>query len=154
MEPETANTTQLPSPFWLSNLHVTSRQFSTNTSRGPWNDCSGLLQQHQPPPLSRAHLEGSCHLWSWVVCPPSEQKIYSAWRGWIWPSLATSLQTSPGDTTLEHIPSTVQDSWSPSLHAVSKTLDMASISPSSQSQAPPRPIQLTCLISCFDCRGR
>ena len=78
IESETASTTQVPPPSWPPNLCRTSLQFSTYTSRGPWNSCSRHLLQSQQPPLSIACLEGSCCLWSWVLCFPLEQKIHSA----------------------------------------------------------------------------
>ena len=45
----------------------------------------------------------------------------------------TSSQASPAKVMLQHIPSTVWVSHSPSPHAMSKTLDVASISPCPQS---------------------
>ena len=51
--------------------------------------------------------------------------------------IATSWQASLGEVMPQHIPSTVQVSHSPSLHAMSKTLDVASISPV-HSLGPPR----------------
>ena len=86
-EPEATNTTLAP-PLFLTikppcditvafNLHL----------QGPWNSCSRLPLQPQPPSHSIACLEGSNHLQPWGLHPPPEQKIHSAWRGWTQPSL-------------------------------------------------------------------
>ena len=53
-------------------------------------------------------------------------------------AMATCPQASLGDAILEHTPNTILVSQSPSPHAASKTPDMASISPSAQSQFPSR----------------
>ena len=63
--------------------------------------------------------------------------------------MATSSQTSPGEVTPDHIPITIQISYSPSLPAMLKTLDAASISPSPQFE-PPRADPMRC----FNCKGR
>ena len=81
MGSETTSPTQVPPLLQPSNLHGTSPQFSTYTSRGLWNDCSGHLLQSQPLLLSIACPEESCHLQPWVLHPPLERKIHSAWRG-------------------------------------------------------------------------
>ena len=51
--------------------------------------------------------------------------------------MATSSQVSPAEVMLDHIPSTIWVSHSPSLHAVLKTLDVTSISPCPQSLSSP-----------------
>ena len=68
--------------------------------------------------------------------------------------MATSSQASLGEVMLEHIANIVQVGHSPSLPTILKTPDVASISPSPQSQAPQRPIQPACLMRCFDCKMR
>ena len=71
-EPEATNTTPVI-PFFPAvkppcgiavaiNLHL----------QGPLNGCSCLPPQAQPPSLSIAHLEGSCHLEPWGLHPPPE----------------------------------------------------------------------------------
>ena len=52
--------------------------------------------------------------------------------------MATSSQAFPHVVMSENIPSLIQVSYSPSLPTVQKTLEVASISPTPQSQAPPR----------------
>ena len=52
--------------------------------------------------------------------------------------MATSSQASPHAVMPENIPNIIQVSHSSPLHTVLKTLKAASISPTPQSQAPPR----------------
>ena len=52
--------------------------------------------------------------------------------------MATSSQVSLAEVMPGHIPSIIWVSHSPSPHAIAKTQDATSISPSPQSQAPPR----------------
>ena len=133
MEPETASPTQMAIPFWQLHLCVTLPWFSTYTSRGPWNGCSGHLPQPQPLHLSIACLEGSCQLTPWVLCLPPEQKIYLAWRGWTQLSLILWLPLHRHPwvrVMLECTPNIIQVSHSPSPPTILKTPDAAIISPS------------------------
>ena len=69
---KTSSPTQVALPFlaakpWqdittVLNLHL----------QGLLNSCSRHLLQSQPLPLSMSCLEGSHHLWPWVLCPPLE----------------------------------------------------------------------------------
>ena len=108
---------------------MTLLQFSTYTSRGPWNSCIGLLQPQ--PPLSIACLEGSHCLQPWVLPPYARAEDPLGLEGMdlaVPDLMATSSLASLGEVMPEHIPSIVQVSHSPSPSAISKTLDVASIS--------------------------
>ena len=84
MEPKTANTTLVPPSFQAIEPPHDITTVLNQHLQGPWNSFSRLLLQPHPLPLSIACLEGSHHLQLWVLHPPPEQKIHSAWRGWTW----------------------------------------------------------------------
>ena len=157
MDPETANTTQVPPPFlavepqhdiaMALNLHLQGTlewlQWTSPTTSAPTSQYS-MPRRKLPsvtlgaPPSARTEDPLSPEGMELPVPDP----------------MATSSQASLGEVMSEHIPSTVEVSHSPSPPAVSKTLDVASISPSPQSWAPPGLIQLTWPMRCFDCQGR
>ena len=66
--------------------------------------------------------------------------------------MATYSWESLGEAMPEHVPNIIQVSHSPSLPTVSKTLDMASMSPIPVS-IPPGLVQPACLMRCFACKG-
>ena len=157
MEPEVITTAPIPPPFQPLNLCVTLWWPSTYTSRGPWNSCSGLPPQPQPPSLNTACLGGSHHLWPWGLHPPPEQKILPGSRGWtqpslihwppphrhphVWPSQKTSLASSYSVTHHPWLSWWKLQRWpaSPLLHSL---------------RLPPGQIQPTYQMRSFDCKWR
>ena len=68
--------------------------------------------------------------------------------------MATSSQVSLGEVMPEHVPSIVQISHSPSPPAISKLQMWPAFPPVHSLKLPPGPIQPTCLMRCFECKGR
>ena len=155
IEPEATNTTLVP-PLFLAIKHLCDITMPFNLHL---QGALEQLQQTSPttsPTISQHGMPGrkppSAAL---GVLPSTRAEDPVSWKGTdtaIPDLMATSSQAFPCAVTQKNIPSIIQVSHSPSPSTVPKTPEMASISPTPQSQAPPGPIQPTCQMRCLDCK--
>ena len=145
MEPETANTTQVPTTLLAIEppcdiTAVPNQHLLGAFEQLQWTSAtSAPASQHSMPQHSTPKRKPPSAALGALPSTRAEDPLGLQGMDSAIPDLmATSSQASTAKVMPEHISSTIWVSHSPSLHAMSKTLDAASISPCPQGQVPLR----------------